>query len=175
MAEALPSMDSVEIEDAHEGNEHTEALVLNEDEFFPVQDKLNLSAPVQITAPLDGMRHRLDGKATCVCLSPRLRTVLCAKYAGEMLVDQVYAFNVNRMNELFFRRESNLFNEYFKGRNFSNVVISSWRRKEDQNIEREIEYTIPASSLVKANRAKEVHTYLVFEPSAYTVKVSQEI
>lgn len=92
--------------------------------------------------------------------------------AGEMLVNQVYAFNVNRMNELFFRRESNLFNEYFKGRNFSNVVIGSWRRKEDQNIEREIEYTIPASSLVKANRAKEVHTYLVFEPSAYTVKVS---
>lgn len=55
MVSAQPSADSAEIEDNLEDNGPTEAPVLNEDEFFPVQDKLNLSAPVEITAPLDGM------------------------------------------------------------------------------------------------------------------------
>lgn len=55
MAIAMPSASSEEIEDAQEVNGLTEAPILNEDEFFPVQDKLNLSAPAEMTEPLDGM------------------------------------------------------------------------------------------------------------------------
>ncbi|GBG72455.1 hypothetical protein CBR_g12029 [Chara braunii] len=130
----------------------------------PEPNDVQLAEPKDVLVPDSWFDDDGVYKSEAVSIPPPL--------AGGVVLNEVFSCTSKKLNSLFFGPGSEIVAEWQKKRKLTMCEEGPWKMNDVGLPTRQLSYMMPASSLVKATKASEKHTYSQAEDGRFVVDIS---